>query len=190
MLRRLAAVLAVFGLLLYAWPLWSAWQLRAALKARDTAALQARVDWPQLRTNLKPRIAAAVREDADKSTGIAGTLKRAIGGAVAERAIDFVVTPQNLARIMAGREFFDQRIRRETPQSQPKDPPAPQSEADAEDIDDPVPPRRLRYAFFESLGRFRIEATHPRVPGGRIVAILAQQGLGWRLADIDIVPAN
>jgi hypothetical protein len=56
--------------------------------------------------------------------------------------------------------------------------------------DDPMPPRRLKWAFFESPTRFRFEATHPRLSQQRVVARLGLQGFGWRLIDVDIVPAR
>ena len=39
-------------LFLASWPLWSAAQLRAAIKARDLGGIESRVDWPSLRENL------------------------------------------------------------------------------------------------------------------------------------------
>jgi hypothetical protein len=47
-----------------------------------------------------------------------------------------------------------------------------------------VPPRRLRWAFFETPTRFRLEAIHPRLPGQRIVATLALTGGSWKLVDV------
>ncbi len=187
MKRVLSIVLAV-AVAYVAWPLWSGWQLRQAIKSRDLAALETQVDWTTLRANLKPRLATAVRENADTSTGVSGVLKRAIGAAAVERGVDYIVTPKNLGRVLAGREFVLARMK-EAPQPVPpeKNDPAKQNEADADDPQDPVPPRRLRWAFFETPTRFRIEAEHPRVPNGRIVSILALQGLSWRLVDVDLV---
>lgn len=187
-MKRLLAVVAAFALAYLAWPLWSAWQLRQAIRARDLASLETRVDWTVLRANLKPRLANAVRENAEASTGMTGVLKRAVGAAVVEHSVDLVVTPKNLARVLAGREFVLART---------KEPPAPQkpqqndpglpTAQDADDPQDPVPPKRLRWAFFETPARFRIEAEHPRIPGSRIVSILELRGIDWKLVDVDLV---
>jgi hypothetical protein len=177
-----------------AWPLWSGWQLRQAMRARDVASLQSRVDWQILRANLKPRLAAAVDATANESGGVAGYLKRVIGGAVADKGVDLFVTPANLARILAGREFVTTRLNKgaQTPQSVPpqqNSPPekGPSDPVDPEDPDDPMPPRRVRWAFFESPTRFRVEAVHPRLPNARIVAVLGLRGFAWKLVDVAIV---
>jgi hypothetical protein len=191
MIKKLVAGVLTLALLFLAWPLWSAWQLHRAMKSRDIGGLEARVDWPTLRANLKPRITQAIEDDAASSGSITGALKRAISGAVAAKGVDLLVTPQTLGRLLAGREFIASKLKKD-----PKDmPPAPKrslpaepasEDVEAEDPDDPMPPRRLRWAFFESFDRFRIESVHPRLKGGRMVAILGQQGLGWKLIDISV----
>lgn len=191
MIKKLIAASLTLALLFLAWPLWSAWQLHRAMKSRDIAALEARVDWPTLRANMKPRITQAIEEDAANSGTITGALKRAISGAVAAKGVDLLVTPQTLGRLLAGREFVATKLKKD-----PKDtPPAPKRSAptvpadedvEGEDPEDPMPPRRLRWAFFESYDRFRIESVHPRLKGGRMVAILGQQGLGWKLIDVSV----
>jgi Protein of unknown function (DUF2939) len=190
MIKKLTAGLLLLTLLFLAWPLFSAWQLHRAVKTRDVAALEARVDWVQLRANMKPRITQAIEDNAATGGSITGALKRAISGVVADKGVDLLVTPQTLGRLLAGREFVAGKLKRE-----PKDAPAPKrtapattedEEIDGEDPEDPMPPRRLRWAFFESFDRFRIESVHPRLKGGRIVAILGQQGLGWKLIDVSV----
>ena len=174
-------VLLVAFLAYLAGPLWAGWQLRQAIRTRDVAAMQSRVDWPLLRANLKPRISSAINDSADTSGTIGSVLKRAFGSVVSNAAINTLVTPSNLSRILAGRAFMlDRRSSTETKVPQPVD-------DNAEDPDDPVPPKRVRWAFFESPTRFRVEATNPSLPNSRIVSILALQGLSWRLVDIDII---
>jgi hypothetical protein len=160
-------------------PMWAGWHLRQAMRNRDTVSLAARVDFPTLRKAMKPRLAAALREDADKSGVVGGLLKRAIGGTISDAAVETFVTPGNLARILAGRAFVLERFPGTAQPPPPSD--------DTEDPDDPVPPRRIRWAFFESLTRFRVESVHPKLSNARIVSTLALQGLSWRLVDVDIV---
>ena len=166
-------------------PLWAGWQLRQAIRTRDVAAMQTRVDWPQLRANLKPRVADAIKDNAANSGVIAGTVKRAVGSALSGTAIDALVTPGNLGRILAGRAFMLERLPASAKPSGEKAP-TPTDDA-SEDPDDPVPPKRVRWAFFDSPTRFRVEALNPRLPNHRVVAILALQGISWKLVDVDIV---
>ncbi len=174
-----ARTLLALAVLYLAGPVWAGWNLRQAMRNRDTASLEARVDWQTLRRNMKPRLAAAIKDDADKSGVIGGLFKRAIGGTMSNAAVETFVTPGNLARILAGRAFVLERF---PGASQP----AP-ADDDPEDVDDPAPPRRIRWAFFESPTRFRVEAVNPTLPNARIVSTLALQGLSWRLIDVDIV---
>jgi Protein of unknown function (DUF2939) len=190
MIGKLIAGVVALALLFLAWPLWSAWQLHRAMKTRDIASLEARVDWATLRANMKPRITQAIEDNAANSGSITGALKRAISGVVADKGVDLLVTPQTLGRLLAGREFVASKLKRdpkdETSPAPKQTPPAApdDEEIEGEDPEDPMPPRRLRWAFFESFGRFRIEAIHPRLKNGRMVAILGQQGFGWKLIDV------
>jgi hypothetical protein len=179
----IAGVLLAVAILWTAWPVWSGWQLRQALRARDTAVLEARVDWPTLRANLKPRLVQAVRDDAQASTGVGGLLKRALGETLADRSVDYLVTPANLGRLLAGRAFVTERLKPDPAQ-------LPRADIDPEDPEDPVPPRRVRWAFFASPTAFRIEAIHPRLPGQRVAGIFQLTGWSWKLVDVQLIPAQ
>ena len=177
--KLVVGLAAIVALLYGVGPLWAGWHLRQAMKSRDLAVLQERVDWVQLRHNLKPRIAAAIRDDAEKSGTLSGLIKRKVGVTLADAAVETFVTPVNLSRVLAGRSFMIERL----PGASVPPPGAP----DFEDADDPMPPRRIRWAFFDSLTRFRVEATHPKLPNSRIVSILGLDGFAWKLVDVDIV---
>lgn len=185
-MRRLLRVVIgvlVLGCIVYAaLPLWAGWQLRKGVTTRNEALLQAYVDWPQLRANLKPHITAAIKDNADNSGMISGALKRTLGSMLSDAAVETLVTPANLRRMLAGRAFILRK-----PDQAPQGQGAPPVADDAEDPDDPMPPKRLRWAFFESFTRFRIESVNPKLPGSRIVSTLALEGLGWKLVDVDII---
>jgi hypothetical protein len=175
-------ILPILLLVAYAaWPAAAAWQLRTAVKARDLAGIESRVDWPTLRANIKQTVDANLTDESrnEGSGTFTKALKRALGPMVTDRIIDAAVTPRTLASVLAGRNLLDEigltgTRKGETPESMP--------ERDAEA--DPLAPRRLRWAFFESPTRFRIESADPRLPGKRVVPILALQGLSWRLVDV------
>ena len=177
-------VLVLLMLVYAAGPLWAGWQLRQAMRTRDVALLEARVDWLLLRANLKPRIADAITDNADRSGAIGGAVKRALGSVLSNTAIDTLVTPNNLNRILAGRAFM---LKPSANKPATDKPGPPDANDPAEDPDDPVPPKRVRWAFFESPTRFRVEAVNPKLPNSRIVTILALEGLSWKLVDIDII---
>jgi hypothetical protein len=168
----LAIFLAYFG-----WALSGAWQLRAAVKARDMAAIESSVDWTTLRANLKKTIGIGLKEASESPEHglFTRTLLRALGHLAADTAIDLAVTPQTLAYVLAGHIMLDDitRPHEETPDAKI-----------AEDDNDPLSPRRLRWAFFEGPGRLRLETVDPALPGKRVVSILALQGLSWKLVDV------
>ena len=183
-MRKLLVLPPVLLALAYAaWPAWSAWQLRAAVKARDLAAIERGVDWPALRANLKQTIAANL-EDASRSPDagvVSKALKRTLGPFVAGRVVDAAVTPRTLAHLLAGR-LLGSEIGRDVPGVAAA--PAAQSDAEAAAGSDPLSPRRLRWAFFETPTRFRVEVADRTQPAKRVVSIFALQGVSWKLVDV------
>lgn len=162
-----------------AWPAWSAWQLRAAVKARDLVTIERKVDWPALRANLKRTIAASLEDDSRSpdAGSISKALKRTLGPMVSNRLIDAAVTPRNLGRVLAGRAMAQEIMSRGAA--------APEIPNEAEEVaSDPLSPRRLRWAFFESPTRFRFEVADRQQPNKRVVSVFELQGLSWRLVDV------
>jgi hypothetical protein len=166
-----------------AWPVWSAWQLRAAVKARDLAAIERKVDWPQLRTNLKRTIAANLQDESRSPDAgfLTKAVKRTLGPFVANRLIDAAVSPRTLAHVLAGRLDAVEIARDATVGNAGGESPG---DAEATAASDPLSPRRLRWAFFESPTRFRIEVADRTEPGKRVVSIFALQGASWKLVDV------
>ena len=183
--RRLAIAAGIIAAVYTAWPLMAGLQLRQAIRTRDVAALERVVNWPLLRANLKPRLAGAIKDSAAQSGTIGSALKRAVGSIVGGTAVDTLVTPANLGRLLASRAFLLEKFPGTAkPGAAPPKPPAAD---DPEEVDDPMPPRRLRWAFFESPTRFRVEAAHPKIAPDRIAATLALEGFAWKLIDVEIV---
>jgi hypothetical protein len=179
-MRKLLIIPLLLFAAYFAWPAAAAWQLRVAVKARDLPAVESKVDWGLLRANLKQTIGANLKEEgANPQRGLfASAIIRALGPLAADVAIDLAVSPQTLARVLAGRSMLEDL----------KTPPAVESgspaEAESEAAADPLAPRRLRWMFFESPTRFRIEAIDLKMPGKRVVSILALQGMSWKLVDV------
>jgi hypothetical protein len=180
-MRKLIAIFAAFLLILgyAAWPAWSAWRLRNAVKARDIPSIESRVDWPTLRTNLKRTVASGLGDESKDTE--AGTFTKALKRTlpkIINPMIDVAVTPNNLSHVLAGRVLLKELAGRMPGRSTPAE------EAEREAEVDPLAPRRLRYAFFESPTRFRVEVADRREPGRRIVSVFELQGFVWRLIDV------
>lgn len=166
-----------------AWPAWSAWQLRAAVKSRDLPGIERKVDWPTLRANLKRTIGDNLRDDSrSPDAGAVGkAIKRTLGPMVADRLIDAAVTPRNLARVLAGRAMLQEGKRDASREAAATEKP---NEAEEIAASDPLAPRRLRWAFFESPTRFRIEVADRQDANRRIVSVFALQGFDWKLVEV------
>jgi hypothetical protein len=182
-MRKLLFVPLMLMLAYLAWPLAVAWQLRVAVKSNDIAAIEGKVDWATLRANLKQTIGSNLKEKStDPQRGVVTRmLIGTIGPAAAGAVIDFTVTPLTLGKVLAGRSLLDDlgmTRQRDAGTSSAEDDPADDPTAD------PLAPRRLRWAFFESPTRFKLEATDRKVPGKRVISILALQGFRWKLVDV------
>jgi hypothetical protein len=133
-----------------------------------------------LRANLKQTIAANLEQRSrNPEAGYFGkALKRTLGPFVAGRVVDAAVTPGTLARILAGRLAAS-----EAKGGTDSEPAASSGEADAATAD-PLSPRRLRWAFFETPTRFRIEVADRKESAKRVVSVFALQGVRWQLVDV------
>jgi Protein of unknown function (DUF2939) len=177
-MRKLLILPFVLAPLIYAaWPGWSALQLRAAVKARDLAGIESRVEWPALRGNLKQTIGTYLKEESGPpDAGLFSTLRRTLGPLVADQMVEIAVTPRTLAFVLAG-GLAAGEIKRDTSTADERD-----AEVDA--VSDQLSLRRLRWAFFETPTRFRVEATARTDPTKRVVSIFALKGASWKLIDL------
>lgn len=92
-----------------AWPALSAYQIRQALEARDSAALAHKVDFASVKESLRPATQAAaertVKSYLKSAGGAAGVLGEEIARKALPKLVDLslnaLVTPENIARIYA-----------------------------------------------------------------------------------------
>lgn len=174
-MRKVLILPIVLAMVYSAWPVWSAWQLRAAIKARNLTGIESRVDWTVLRSNLKQRIAIYL-EDENPNGGVLSTVKRMLVPIAANQVIEIAVTPRTLALVLAGDLAASA--------NNPNAPSGVESDAAVDAINDQLSLRRLRWAFFETPTRFRIEATAQTDPTKHVVSVFAVQGGSWKLVDV------
>jgi hypothetical protein len=194
--RKLSMLLLALLLAYAASPAVAAWRLGRAVKARDAPTIESMVDWVSLRANIKRTLASHVANDANGATS--GHLSKAIKGTLGALAVDGIVaaaiTPRTLAGVLAGRNLLDdvgltQARRGRSPESASDHDGQVGSDGDPNNSH-PWGPRRLRWAFFETPTRFRIEMVHPKLPGRRIISVLALQGISWQLVDVYTVVSS
>ena len=91
-----------------AWPAWTARSIRNAIEADDPAALERNIDFPRVRERAKPFVAAEMERSLERlkqgsggiGAAIAGQLKGALGGKIADAAVDSILTPANVVRMV------------------------------------------------------------------------------------------
>ncbi|KAB2847094.1 MAG: DUF2939 domain-containing protein [Hyphomicrobiaceae bacterium] len=105
-LKKLLFAVVVLALGFYvAWPAWSAYRLYQGLEAGNTEIINAKVDFAEVRRKLRPRVAAEIDCQFDKSfkgdlaSQILGAgLKQQLGPQITDAVLERVVTPEMMAR--------------------------------------------------------------------------------------------
>lgn len=114
-LLRWTAIGVLLLVLLYAaYPYWVLYRLDRALEAHDTQSLDAIIDWPSLRRNLRDDMVAAATarllpNDADAQNRFGTDLLTAWGAALIDAAARGLLTSDALARL------YDERRRAGAP---------------------------------------------------------------------------
>lgn len=80
-------------------------EIEAAAERHDTSALSERVDFPAVRASLKQQIKARIDQGAEQSQSPFAALGSALAGALADPAVDALVTPDNVAAMLRGEAF-------------------------------------------------------------------------------------
>ena len=108
-MKRLIALLILVLIGFYVvWPGWSAYQIAAAIKARDAATLDRKIDFPSVRTTLRPVAEQKIGEIYDTfqaqsgpaAAVIVGQIKKDVIPKFAETALGTLVTSGNLIRVV------------------------------------------------------------------------------------------
>lgn len=108
-MKRIVALLVVLLLAFYvAWPGWTAWQISSAIKAKDPATLDRKIDFPSVRLTLRPSVELKIGEIYDRvqqnvgpgAAVIIAGIKKDVIPKLAETALTNLVTPANLIRVV------------------------------------------------------------------------------------------
>ena len=89
------------------WPAWSGYQISQALQGEDAGLLERKIDFPSVRTSLRPVVAAEIErtvERAKRDGGafgalIAGQIKGDTATRLVDGSLNAVVTPVNIIRM-------------------------------------------------------------------------------------------
>ncbi len=141
-------------------------RIKSAVDRHDAAALASLVDFDRLRSHLKRRHVAPP-PGGGPIAGVVSTLRSAIQGRLVEFAVDRLVTPSTIARILYGRRLW------QAVSAQSVSPPAAE----------PLLRMVSRIGFtWESSDRFRIRVSQD--DGSSSMLLLVRNDTGWRIGDL------
>jgi hypothetical protein len=138
-------------------------ELERAARRGDTAALAQRVDFPALRQSVKGQLKARIDRAAAQHPHPLAALGSALAGAFSEPAVDAVVTPDNLARMLRGETIGGVQ--------------GPTLHLESSNVE-------LRY-----VGLDRFEATTAPAPDGFTLTLTRNGWFDWKLVDV-VLPAS
>jgi hypothetical protein len=197
-MRKLKLVLAaalLAGSAYIGWPIYSALQIREAIKAGDTATLARKIEWDAVRASLKSSISAETlaRLEADPDApkpNLWQRVKAVVAPSMAGNVIDRYVTPENLPLLLGYRQSYRGYVR---PALGVKEPHTALAGTwlDGTALDHFVSFwRRVRSAVFFSPTRFQLEVEDKYQPERRYIGTLELRGLEWKLTGLTITGAG
>ena len=169
-----AGAVVLFVVVWAAAPVLAARISACAAKAGDEKTIEQLVDFPSLRQSLKDELnaerAAEMRRDPRMAESGLGGLGLILAPMLVSGAVDAVVTPEVVARMVTTAEAPDPTVR---------DAPEPGDAADEDDI---------HQAWgYRDLNAFAVTLTDRDRPEQRLALILERRGLfDWKLAAVDI----
>jgi Protein of unknown function (DUF2939) len=111
------AVLLVVGFYV-AWPAWSGYQIHKSIGAKNTGLLESKIDFPSVRTSLRPVVAAKITDGLEKFQAqagpagamILGQLKGDMVPKIVETTLGAVVTAETVMRIATEGGSFKENL--------------------------------------------------------------------------------
>lgn len=173
------ALLAGFCALYAAWPLWTGWSIRQAIRTGDSAYLEAAIDWPSVKETLKPSLAAmalAPAGAAGENESLWASVKSYAGAQAAYALVDRIVTPEGLPVLFSYGKAYRERIKG-------------QIDEEASLVWHERMRRgwgRLKRAAFTGLTRFEFLVADKFTPTRHYDGALELRGLRWKLTELRI----
>ncbi len=186
-MRKLATTLLTLLLLALpavgyvAYPLYTAWAIREAVRAGDSAYLNRKIEWARVRETLRASMTQVAFDmpDPEAEPGVKPSLwkriKAYVGGGAVNKLIDRYVTPEGLPQLFEYRKMYRENISHE--------------------VDERTLPfktrianfwSRLKRAEFKSLTAFEVELADKYEPKRRHIGLLELQGTEWKLAELRV----
>jgi hypothetical protein len=184
--RRLFLMTGLLALIAGAYiavPFWTAWTIREAIKANDSAYLTDKIVWPSVRSTLKESLqtyslADAANpiepEQAAAKPSLWQRIKTYVGKGAVDRFVETTVTPTGMGALLNMRKAYETNL-----VGAPAEKP-------------PVWQRMRRVwskvtrAEFKSLDRFEMDMIDKNEPSRTISAVLERKGFEWLMTELRV----
>jgi Protein of unknown function (DUF2939) len=190
-LVRGLVVLVPFAIAFAAWPVHTALEIREAVIAGDTATLNRKVEWEQLRTSLKasitPETITRLMQDPDApKPSLWQRIKAVVAPSMADSVIERYVTPEHLPVLLGYRQVYRGSVR---PALGLKEPPTALEGTwlGGTALDNFASFwARVRRAVFMSPTRFVLEVEDKYKPGRHFIGTLELRNFEWKLTGLSV----
>lgn len=182
LLGWIAALALIVGAVYLGSPYYTVWRLSQAVKAGDAKGVAAAIDFPAVRANLKPQLAARLEAQLAakraKPHGLLDQLSMVLAPYFAGTAVDMTVTPEALTDMMrTGRAPAITKAA--PPPADPDQPATARSPTDTHAVD-------LGYVG-DDLDQFHASMASRAHPGRRVTLHLLRRGVfTWKVVSLDL----
>ena len=184
LVRRLFLVSAMFGLLAggyVATPFMTAWTIREAIKAGDSAYLEEKIEWTSVRATLKESLgkfafsASGEMTQASESPTVWQRVKSYVGQGALDKFVETTVTPTGMAGLLNIRKAYQTNISGEDVAARP-----------AVWVRMRKVWSRVTRAEFASMDRFEMDMIDKAAPERTIACVLERRGLWWKMTELRV----
>jgi len=159
-------IVAISGVGIYYAPYLTLNSIKNAAENRNADALSQSINFPALRMSIKENIKAQVlKKNAENETGQVPKLTAELVEQTVSPVVDKLVTPEGIEQIM-----FDK---------------VPEAKINLTQLDKDLAKSDIQMGY-ESLDRFVVHITNKTDRSQDVSLILKRDGIGWKLAKIDI----
>jgi hypothetical protein len=194
-LSRVILFSVAFLVAYWAWPVYTALQIREAMMSGDTATLARRIEWESVRKSLKSSISpeAQARLEADPNAPqptLWQRIKATVTPTMANSVIDRYVTPENLPVLLGYRKIWKGTIQPALGYSEPPTVLAGTMLAGTSIDRFASFWKRLRRLVLYWPSKVVIEVEDKYRPDRSYVGTLELRGLEWKLTELTVAGAG
>ncbi|WP_439541944.1 DUF2939 domain-containing protein [Hyphomicrobium sp.] len=177
-----AVTLATLGILYIAAPFVTVWSVREAIRSGDSAYLDAKLEWPTVRTSLRESLteyaigptSVALPGQTAQQPGFWQRVKNGLSRRAVDNLVERYVTPEGLPQLFGMRQFYRENLAAST-----ADPAALPWHERARGFW-----TRIKRAEFHSPAEFEIEIADRNDPTRHYIGLLKLRGIEWKLTEL------